>query len=69
MFNFDWAADLSTSAARGIFLILYLMILITVWWIRDEYVLRSVSQPRPWHNLKWWTTGVLILLVAIYLYF
>ncbi len=69
MLNFDWLAGLSVKTAKGIFLGLYLLILSAVWLLSKAYILRSVENPRPWHNLKWWTAGILLLLSAIYLYF
>ncbi|RME00846.1 MAG: hypothetical protein D6814_02780 [Calditrichaeota bacterium] len=69
MLNFDWLNSVSVGVARGIILGIFGLIVIAVWFLRREYVLESVDAPRPWHNLKWWATGVMILLGLLYLYF
>ncbi len=69
MLNFDWLQSVSTGMAKGIIISLYVLIGVAVWFLKREYIVLDVESPRPWHNLKWWTTGVLALIIAIYLYF
>lgn len=69
MLNFDFLVHLSEAGARSVFLVLYGLIVVLVWLLRNEYIYRDVAQPRVWHNLKIWATLVMALLALLYLYF
>jgi hypothetical protein len=67
--NFDWLAWLSEDMAKGVFLVLFVIIGILVWMLPKDYIYEGVENPRWWHNLKLWATGVLAMIFVTYLLF
>lgn len=69
LLNFEWLAGLSPEAAKGVFLVLFIVIGVLVWRVPDAEVYAGVDEPRWWHNLRIWATGVLAFIFVTYLLF
>ncbi len=69
LLNFDWLGWLSADAAKGVFIVLFVIIGILVWLLPRDYIYEGIEKPRWWHNLKLWATGVLAMITATYLLF
>ena len=67
--NFDWLAWLPVEAAKGVFLVLFILIGVLVWLLPKDYIYEGIARPRWWHNLKLWATGVLAMIFVTYLLF
>ena len=66
MLNFDWLAWVPLSAARGVFLALFVVIGLLVWRVPNAAIYEGVEHPRWWHNLKLWAWFVLAVIFATY---
>ena len=69
LLNFEWLKWLSADAAKNVFLVLFVLIGILVWLLPKDYIYEGVENPRWWHNLKLWATGVLAMIFLTYLIF
>ena len=69
MLNFDWLGGVSPTAAKAVFLGLFLVCGLLVTLLPREYVYEGVEHPRWWHNLKLWAFGVLAIIFTIYYIF
>jgi hypothetical protein len=69
MLNFDWLRGVSPTAAKAVFLGLFLVSGLLVMMIPKEYIYEGVKDPRWWHNLKLWALGVLAIIFTIYCIF
>jgi hypothetical protein len=69
MLNFDWLLGIPNTAAKWIFLILFIIIGILVTMLPRDYILQGVEEPRWWHNLKLWAYGLLAMIFVTYLIF
>ena len=69
MLNFDWLRDVSPAAAKGVFLVLFVVIGLLVSMVPKAYIYQGVTQPRWWHNLKLWAWGVLLFIFVTYCVF
>lgn len=67
MLNFDWLTGLPIATARLIFLGLYMIIAGLIWCVPRAYVYHAVEEPKWWHNLKLWATGILGLMTLCYI--
>ena len=64
--NFDWLAWLGDDAAKSVFLVLFVLIGILVWLLPKDYIYEGIEDPKWWHNLKLWATGVLAMIFITY---
>ena len=69
MLNFDWLSGVPMSAARGVFLVLFVIIGLLVLLVPSDSIYEGVAQRRWWHNLKLWAIGVLALIFVTYCIF
>ena len=69
MLNFDWLSGLPLGSAILIIILLFVLLRAFVFRQKDVYVFEGFSRPRFYHNLKYWTYLILILLSLIYFYF
>jgi len=69
MLNFDWLSGLPLGSAKLIIILLFVLLGAFVFRQKDVYVFEGISRPRFYHNLKYWTYLILILLSLIYFYF
>jgi hypothetical protein len=69
MLNFDWLQGVSPTAAKAVFLILFVVIGLLVLLIPKEQIYEGVKRPRAWHNLRLWALGVLLLIFVTYCVF
>jgi len=69
MLNFDWLRGVSPTAAKGVFLALFVVTGLLVMMIPNEYIYEGVESPHWWHNLKLWAIGVLAIIFTIYYIF
>ena len=67
--NFDWLSWLSDDAAKNVFLVLFILIGVLVWMLPKDYIYEGIENPKWWHNLKLWVTGVLAMIFVTYLLF
>jgi hypothetical protein len=67
--NFDWLMGLPVSAAKNIFLGLFVLIGIMVLLIPNDYIFKGVSKRKWWLNLKLWALGDLALIFITYYIF
>ncbi len=67
--NFDWLTGLSISAAKNIFLGLFVLIGIMVLLIPNDYIYKGVEKRKWWLNLKLWALGDLALIFITYYIF
>lgn len=67
--NFEWLAWFSAETAKNIFIVIFLVIGILVWLLPQDYIYEGLDNPRWWHNLKLWATGVLTMIIVTYLIF
>jgi hypothetical protein len=67
--NFDWLRWISIDNAKYIFLVLFFVIDKLVWMLPDDYIYEGIENPKWWHNLKLWATGVLAMIFITYLLF
>ena len=67
--NFDWLRWISIDNAKYIFLVLFFVIDKLVCMLPDDYIYEGLENPKWWHNLKLWATGVLALIFITYLLF
>lgn len=66
MLNFDWLYNVSSPAAKGVFLVLFIVIGLLVQMVPMAYIYRGLERPRWWHNLKLWAWGVLLFIFLVY---
>jgi hypothetical protein len=69
MLNFDWLRGVSPTAAKAVFLVLFVLIGLLVLTIPSAQIYDGVTRPRAWHNLKLWALGVLLLIFVTYCVF
>jgi len=69
MLNFDWLKDVSPTAAKEVFLTLFVLCGLLVVAIPRQYIYEGIASPRWWHNLKVWALGVLAIISTIYCIF
>lgn len=69
MLNFDWLAGVPMTAARWVFLGLFVLIDVLVWLIPADYVFAGVERRSWWLDLRWWGTGALALIFVTYALF
>jgi hypothetical protein len=69
MLNFDWLSGVSPAAAKGVFLVLFVVIGCLVLAVPREEIYAGVEHPRWWHNLKIWAILVLSMIFTTYLAF
>ena len=67
--NFEWLLWININAAKSIFLVLYVFIGVLVWLLPKDYIYEGIENPKWWHNLKLWATGVLAMIFITYLIF
>ena len=67
--NFDWLMWININAAKNIFLVLFVFIGVLVWLLPKDYIHEGIENPKWWHNLKLWATGVLAMIFITYLLF
>jgi len=66
MLNFDWLKWVPMSAAKGVFLALFIVSGLLVLMIPKASIREGVENPRWWHNLKLWALAVLAIIFTIY---
>ena len=66
MLNFDWLRGVSPTAAKGVFLVLFVLIGLLVLMIPSASIYQGLERPRWWHNLKLWAWGVLLVIFVTY---
>lgn len=66
MLNFDWLHGVSPTAAKGVFLVLFVVIGLLVLMIPKAYIYQGLKHPRWYHNLKLWAWGVLLFIFVTY---
>jgi hypothetical protein len=66
MLNFDWLRGVSPTAAKGVFLVLFIVIGLLVLMIPKAYIYQGLAHPRWYHNLKLWAWGVLLFIFVTY---
>jgi len=66
MLNFDWLRGVSLAAAKGVFLVLFVVIGLLVLMIPKAYIYQGLAHPRWYHNLKLWAWGVLLFIFVTY---
>jgi len=69
MLNFDWLTGVSMTVAKGVFLVLFVVIGLLVLLIPNDYIFEGVENRRWWHNLKLWAIGVLAFIFVTYCIF
>lgn len=69
MLNFDWLTGVPPGAAKGVFLVLFVVIGLLVLLIPKDYIFEGVENRRWWHNLKLWAIGVLAFIFVTYCIF
>jgi len=69
MLNFDWLRNVSPTAAKWVFLTIFIVSGLLVLTIPKASILEGVENPRWWHNLKLWALGVLAVIFTIYYIF
>lgn len=69
MLNFDWLKGVSPTAAKAVFLVLFIVIGLLVSMIPKAYIYQGLEHPRWWHNLKLWAWGVLLSIFITYCIF
>ncbi len=67
--NFEWLAGVSISAAKNIFLVLFVLIGILVLLIPNDYIYAGVKKRKWWLNLKLWALGDLAFIFITYYIF
>jgi len=67
--NFDWLAGLSVSAAKNVFLVLFVFIGILVLLIPNDYIYKGLTKRKWWLNLKLWALGDLVFIFITYYIF
>ena len=69
MLNFDWLAPVPVSAARWVFLVLFVVIGLLVLLLPRASILEGVERPRWYHDLRLWAWAVLALIFITYTIF
>jgi hypothetical protein len=69
LLNFEWLTEVPISSAKGVFLVLFVVIGVLVLLIPGEYVYEGVENRRWWHNLKLWAIGDLAFIFVTYYIF
>jgi len=69
MLNFDWLLGVPLAWARYIIIIMYLLILMAVWNLKDSYIFKDAPDKRWWRNLKLWATVSIVSQLFVYAYF
>jgi len=64
--NFDWLKWVGSDASKDVFLVLFVLIGILVWMLPMDYIYEGIENPRWWHNLKLWASGVLAMIFITY---
>jgi hypothetical protein len=67
--NFDWLAWVPLSAARGVFLVLFVLIGLLVSRVPAKVIFEGVDRPRWWHDLRLWAWFVLGVIFLTYVVF
>jgi hypothetical protein len=67
--NFDWLAGVSIGAAKGVFLVLFVLIGILVLFVPNDYVYKGAKKRRWWLNLKLWALADLAFIFITYYIF
>ena len=66
MLNFDWLQGVSLAAAKGVFLVLFVVIGLLVAMVPKAYIYQGLEHPRWYHNLKLWAWSVLLFIFVTY---
>ena len=69
LLNFEWLSGVTMGTARGVFLVLFVVIGILVLLLPKDYIYEGVKDRRWWHNLKLWAIGDLAFIFITYYIF
>ena len=69
LLNFEWLSGVEMGTARGVFLVLFVVIGILVLLLPKDYIYEGVKDRRWYHNLKLWAIGDLAFIFITYYIF
>lgn len=69
MLNFNWIADLPLGWAKFIVILAFVAPWIFAMTLKQTYLYQGASDTARWRNLKVWVTVIVVIQIAIYLYF
>ena len=65
----DWLADLPLYWATIVASVFFAAVMIWVLLIPRKYIYRGASDGKRWRDLRIWAVAILLLQVALYIYF
>ena len=69
MLNFNWLENVSELWGRILIIVTLIIPLVFTLTLKNEYIFRDAPDTHRWRNLKVWTAIIVILQIAIYIYF
>lgn len=69
MLNFNFFSDLSEGWARFLVIMAFIIPLVGALLMPKKYIYQGATDQKPWRNLKVWVFIIVVVQVAIYLYF
>lgn len=69
MLNFNWLNGVPLNWARASIIMIYILILVAVWFLKNSYIFQGAPDQKWWRNLKLWATVAIATQLFAYLYF
>ena len=69
MLNFDWLAGIPIGVAKGIFLVLFVLIAVAILFVPKHFIYEGLTAIKWYHNLKIWAIGILAIIFFVYYIF
>ena len=69
MFNFNWLSGVSEGWGRFLIIMAFIAPMIFAFTMKRKYIYQGAADSAGWRNLKLWVVLIVVVQVAIYLYF
>ncbi|MBN1465011.1 hypothetical protein JXA02_04570 [candidate division KSB1 bacterium] len=69
MFNFNWLNGVSVAWGKFFTLLAFIAPMIFALTMKKRYIYQGAPDGARWRNLKIWVLAIVVIQVAIYLYF
>ncbi len=69
MFNFNWLHNVPNGWGRFFLIVAFIVPLIFAFTLKKKYIYAGAADNHWWRNLKLWTLLIVVIQIAIYLYF
>jgi putative flippase GtrA len=69
MFNFNWLSNVSDGWGRVLLILAFIIPLIFAFTMKRKYIYKDAGDNAWWRNLKLWVLVIVLVQIAIYLYF